>query len=158
MAHFAKINDENRVLAVHAVNNSDIQNSEGVETESIGQAYLEKHSNWPANKWIQTSINTVQGVHKNGGTPLRGNYAGIGFIWDSENEIFLPPKPHASWTKDVTNARWVSPLGDPPALTESQQADNEGGDDNHIYWQYRWDESAYQADNTTGWVIENLGA
>lgn len=149
MAHFAKINDQNKVLAVHVVNDSD------APTEEVGQAYLEQHSNWPAHMWIQTSLNTAEGVHKNGGTPLRGNFAGIGFTWDSENQIFLPPKPHASWTKDATNARWVSPLGDPPALTEAEQTAN---DNVTAYWQYRWDEDAYQADNTTGWVIENLDA
>jgi hypothetical protein len=52
MAHFAKITEDNKVLTVLTVDNKDVQNSEGVEVESIGQAYLEKHNNWPAHLWI----------------------------------------------------------------------------------------------------------
>ena len=58
MAHFAKISEENEVLTVLTVDNKDLLNDEGVETESVGQAYLEKHNNWPAHLWIQTSYNT----------------------------------------------------------------------------------------------------
>jgi len=48
MAHFAKITETNEVLTVLTLNNSDMLNSDGVEEESVGQAYLEQHSNWPA--------------------------------------------------------------------------------------------------------------
>ena len=58
MAHFAKISNENKVLAVLTLDDKNTKNSEGVEVESIGQAYLEKHNNWPANMWIKTSYNT----------------------------------------------------------------------------------------------------
>mgnify|MGYP003130973967 FL=1 len=54
MAHFAKISETNEVLSVEVVDNKDLENSEGVEEESIGQQYLETHCNWPANLWIQT--------------------------------------------------------------------------------------------------------
>ena len=119
MAHFAKISDTSRVLSVHAVNNSNILNADGVEDESVGQAYLEKHSNWPAEKWIQTSYNTYGGVHTLGGTPLRGNYAGTGHIWDAVNNIFYSPKPYASRVLNTTTATWHSPIGDAPEdLTE----------------------------------------
>ena len=64
MAHFAKISEENEVLTVLTVDNKDLLNDEGVETESVGQAYLEKHNNWPANLWIQTSYNTSSGNTK----------------------------------------------------------------------------------------------
>ena len=52
---------------------------------------------------------------------------------------------HASWTLDSGTADWVSPLGAAPALTAEQEAARS---------YYTWDESAYQADNTTGWVLE----
>ena len=58
MAYFAKISEENEVLAVLTLANSSMEDENGVETESIGQAYLQKHNNWPAEKWIQTSYNT----------------------------------------------------------------------------------------------------
>jgi hypothetical protein len=114
MAHFAKISDTSEVLTVHVVNNSDILNADGVEDESVGQAYLKKHSNWPAQMWIQTSYNTKNGTHKKGGTPFRGNYAGIGMIWDEDNNIFYSKKPYPSWVLNTTTATWHSPIGDAP--------------------------------------------
>ena len=147
MAHFAKISDTNQVLSVETVDNEDVKNSEGIETESIGQQYLETHSNWPANMWVQTSYNTLGNQHKLGGTPLRGNYAAIGFEWDSTNNIFWPPKPFASWVKDNTIADWKSPIGDPPTLTEEQQSQNNA---NTNKWHYAWNESNQSWDLTDG--------
>ena len=58
MAHFAKINNDKKVIAVLTLNNSDMLNVSGIEEELVGQQYLEKHNNWPAQMWIQTSYNT----------------------------------------------------------------------------------------------------
>ena len=91
MAHFAKINDNNVVLTVLVVANNHTSNDEGIEVESIGQAFLQKVANWPSDKWIKTSYNTKNNVHNLGGTPFRGNFAGIGFIWDEANQIFWTP-------------------------------------------------------------------
>jgi|TARA_R110002020_G_scaffold235200_1_gene447351 hypothetical protein len=143
MAHFAKISDTSQVLSVHVVNNNDILNAEGVEDESIGQAYLEKHSNWPADKWIQTSYNTYGGVHKLGGTPLRGNYAGIGDTWDAVNNIFYNSKPYASWVLNTTTATWHSPIGDAPTLTAEQISQNAAITN---FWQYSWNEEGQSWD------------
>ena len=95
MAHFAKLGSNSKVIQVLTLNNGDMLNADGVEDESVGQQYLERHNNWPAQMWIQTSYNTSGGVHRLGGTPLRGNYAGIGCIWDEANNIFYIQKPHA---------------------------------------------------------------
>ena len=78
MASFAKINEDNEVINVLTVNDEDVLNDQGVETESVGQSYLEKHNNWPAHLWIQTSYNTINNTHKLGGTAFRGNFAGLG--------------------------------------------------------------------------------
>ena len=121
MAHFAKLGINGKVIAVLTLNNSDMLNASGVEEELIGQQYLEKHNNWPAQMWIQTSYNTVGGKHDKGGTPFRGNYAGIGYTWDKDDQIFWPKKPFTSWVKDVATASWKSPIGDAPALTEEQK-------------------------------------
>ena len=121
MAHFAKLGANGKVIAVLTLNNSDMLKASGVEDESVGQQYLERHNNWPAQMWIQTSYNTVGGKHSKGGTPFRGNYAGIGYTWDEDNNIFLPKKPFNSWVKDVATASWKSPIGDAPALTEEQK-------------------------------------
>ena len=155
MAHFAKISENNEVLTVLTLDNKDMLNADGVEIESIGQAYLEQHNNWPANLWIQTSINTAANVHKNGGTAFRGNYAGVGYSWDSTNSIFWPSKIYESWVKDVSSATWKSPLGDASDLTSEQTSQNNNGTHK---WVYSWDESAYQSDNSTGWVLVDLKA
>ena len=150
MAHFAKITETNEVLQVLTLDNSDMLNADGVENETVGQQYLETHNNWPAHLWIQTSYNTSGNQHKDGGTPFRGNYAGIGYTWDEDNQIFWPEKPYASWVKHNASASWKSPLGDAPNLTDSQIAENTAG--THL-WNYIWNETSYQADNTTGWDL-----
>jgi len=137
MAHFAKINNDKKVIAVLTLNNSDMINDSGVEDELVGQKYLEKHNNWPAQMWIQTSYNTLGGKHNNGGTPFRGNYASIGYTWDEENQIFLSEKPYTSWVKHMPSASWKSPIGDVPALTEEQIAQNIA---NTHRWGYNWNE------------------
>ena len=120
MAHFAKISENNKVLQVLTLNNVSMLDSNGVENETVGKQYLEKHHNWPAHLWVQTSYNTVENTHRLGGIPFRGNYAGIGHTWDQENQIFWPKKPYASWVKNISEARWQSPVGDAPELTEEQ--------------------------------------
>src|SRR6056300_1762599 len=138
MAHFAKISEDNKILQVLAVDDKDVKNENNVETESVGQAYLETHNNWPAQMWIQTSYNTSSNQHKDGGTPFRGNYAGIGYTWNEDDQIFWPKKPYASWVKHNESASWKSPIGDAPALTEEQESQNEA--DTHL-WSYVWNET-----------------
>jgi hypothetical protein len=137
MAHFAKLGINGKVIAVLTLNNNDMLNASGVEDESVGQQYLEKHNNWAAQLWIQTSYNTYRGKHNKGGTPFRGNYAGIGYTWDEDNNIFLPKKPYASWVKDVATASWKSPIGDAPVLTEKQKI---------AMSYYQWNESGQSWD------------
>ena len=150
MAHFAKISETNEVLTVLTLKNSDMLNAEGVEDESVGQQYLERHNNWPAQMWIQTSYNTSQGIHRLGGTPLRGNYAGIGYTWDEDDQIFWPKKPYASWVKHNASASWKSPIGDAPDLTAEQKSQRQAKTHN---WFYNWNEDIYQSDNTSGWIL-----
>ena len=122
MAHFAKLGANGKVIQVLTLDNKDMLNADGVEDETVGQQYLEHHNNWPAQMWIQTSYNTSNNQHKNGGTPLRGNYAGIGYEWDEDNNIFWPKKPFASWVKHIESASWKSPIGDAPELTDEEKA------------------------------------
>ena len=88
MAHFAKLTENNIVSSVVYVDNSVLQDENGAEQESLGKAHLEKHNSCPANLWVQTSYRTKNNQHSDGGIAFRGNYAGIGFTWDSENQIF----------------------------------------------------------------------
>ncbi len=119
MAHFAKISEENKVLSVHKLLDTDTS-VDGVETESAGQSNLQRIHSWPAHLWIKCSYNTYQGTHRQGGTPFRGNYPSGGWDWDPTNEIFMPEKPYPSWVLNVAEARWQSPIGDPPALSEEE--------------------------------------
>ena len=140
MAHFAKISETNEILSVVVVNNNDILNADGVEDETVGQQYLETHNNWPAQMWIQTSYNTSGGTHSSGDNSkaFRGNYAGIGYTWDEDDNIFWSKKPYASWVKHIESASWKSPIGDAPALTAEQESQNTA--DTHG-WHYIWNEA-----------------
>ena len=129
MAHYAKLGANNKVIAVHVVADSDCQNADGIEDEEVGRQFLERIHSWPL--WKKTSYNTQNGIHKNGGTPLRGNYAGIGMIYDDDNDLFLPKKPFASWVLNVAEARWQSPVGDEPTLPEEEA----------LTHYYEWNES-----------------
>jgi len=146
MAHFAKLGANGKVIAVLTLNNSDMLNASGVEDETVGQQYLELHNNWPAQMWIQTSYNTKGGKYFQNhieGDPskaFRGNYAGIGYTWDEDNNIFLPKKPYTSWVKDVATASWKSPIGDAPALTEEQKT---------AKYYYSWNETEQSWDLKT---------
>ena len=145
MAHFAKLGTNGKVIQVLTLDNKDMLNADGVEDETVGQQYLERHNNWPAQMWIQTSYNTSNNQHKLGGTPFRGNYAGIGHTWDEDNQIFWPKKPFASWVKLISEARWQSPIGDAPELTQEQQDQNAA--DTHR-WFYSWNEENQSWDLT----------
>ena len=147
MAHFAKIGMNGKVIAVLTCGNKDMLNGDGVEDEAVGQQYLERHNNWPAPMWIQTSYNTRNNTHSSGDNSkaLRGNYAGIGYTWDEDEQIFWPKKPYPSWVKNMTNAGWDSPIGDAPALTAEQTSQNDASTHS---WTYVWNESGQSWDLT----------
>ena len=140
MAHFAKLGANGKVIQVLTMDNDKMLNADGVEDETVGQQWLETHNNWPAQMWIQTSYNTQGNKHNSGDNSkaFRGNYAGIGYTWDEDNQIFWPKKPFASWVKNTTDARWQSPIGDAPDLTEEQTSQNEA--QTHS-WGYVWNEA-----------------
>ena len=147
MAHFAKLGANGKVIQVLTLDNKDMLNADGVEDESVGQQWLETHNNWPAQMWIQTSYNTLGNKHSSGddSKAFRGNYAGIGYTWDEDDQIFWPKKPYASWVKDTATASWKSPIGDAPALTAEQESQNEA---NTHYWIYNWNEAGQTWDLT----------
>ena len=158
MAHFAKLGANGKVIQVLTMDNDKMLNADGVEDETVGQQWLETHNNWPAQMWIQTSYNTAGNKHNSGddSKAFRGNYAGIGYIWDEDNNIFWPKKPYASWVKDTTTAQWNSPIGDAPALTAEQEAQNQPTTDAEgnvtapatHKWYYVWNEANQSWDLT----------
>jgi hypothetical protein len=112
MSHFAK------------VNNGIVEQVIVAEPE-----FFETFVDSSPGEWIQTSYNTRGGVHANGGTPLRKNYAGIGYTYDRVLDAFIPPKPYASWTLNEDTCLWDAPVAYP--------------DDGKTY---SWDEA------TTNWI------
>ena len=140
MAHFAKLGANGKVIQVLTMDNDKMLNADGVEDETVGQQWLETHNNWPAQMWIQTSYNTIGNKHSSGddSKAFRGNYAGIGYEWDEDNNIFWPKKPFASWVKHDESSPLKSPIGDAPALTAEQQSQNEANTND---WYYVWNEA-----------------
>jgi hypothetical protein len=122
MSHFAKL-DENNIVVYVTVGRDEDDGQEDVLSARTGDVYK------------QTSYNTFAGVHKLGGTPLRKNFAGLGYTYDEARDAFIPPKLYASWLLNETTCQWDAPIDYPT--------------DGKVYF---WDEEAHQADNTKGWV------
>jgi len=70
--------------------------------------FFETFTDASPGEWIQTSYNTHGNSHPNG-TPLKGNYAGIGYTYDEEHDVFYPPQPYPSWTLNETTWLWEAP-------------------------------------------------
>ena len=136
MAHYAKLGANNKVISVEVVADKDCLNASGVEDEEVGRQFLENIHNWPL--WKKTSYNTSGNKHNSGddSKAFRGNYAGIGMIYDEDNDIFISKKPYASWVLNTAEARWQSPVGDAPELGEEEK-------DTHFY---EWNEDGQSWD------------
>ena len=111
MASFAKIGLNNKVIEILSVSNEVLKDANGVEQEVNGIDFLTKLTGWAI--WKQTSYNTVGGIHKLGGTPLRKNHAGIGYTYDEDRDAFIPKKPFNSWILNETTCLWESPISMP---------------------------------------------
>lgn len=133
MAHFAQLDDNNIVTQVIVIGNDDTSDHTGREVESIGVAFCKKLLGSDT-RWKQTSYN---------GT-IRVRYAGIGFTYDESLDAFLEPKPFSSWTINIQTATWEAPVTQPALTSEQEEAGQS----------YTWNEDAYQADNTAGWVLQ----
>jgi len=111
MASFAKIGLNNKVIEVLSVHNNELLDSNGVEQEINGIDFLTKLTGWSI--WVQTSYNTIGGVHNNDRTPFRKNYAAIGYTYDEDRDAFIPPKPYASWILNEDTCQWEAPVAYP---------------------------------------------
>ena len=134
MAHYAFINQNNIVTEV-------IVGIDESNTDDLPEGYT-SWEDWyltqrPASTACKrTSYNTIANAHSGDGTAFRGNYAGIGYTYDTENDVFIAPQPYDSWTLNTSTWVWEGPIPYP----------DDGND-------YLWDEVAYQTDNSTGWVL-----
>lgn len=97
MAHFAKLNDSNIVEQVIIVNNNELLDESGNESEQKGIDFC---SNLLGGRWIQTSYNRK----------IRKNFAGAGFTYDPIRDAFIPPKPEGEgWILDESDCTWINP-------------------------------------------------
>lgn len=101
MAHWAQIDENNKVIQVTIGSNEDLDEGYQWLVDNLG------------GRWLKTSYNTLNGKHLLNGTPFRGNFAGIGFIYDEITDAFYPPKEFASWITDTTNYTWKPPVPRP---------------------------------------------
>lgn len=125
MAHFAVLDGSNIVTAVNVIANEDCLDGES-ESEAVGIAFCE--SLFGAGSYKQTSYNNN----------FRKQFAEIGGTYDAVKDKFIKEQPYPSWVLNADDD-WESPLGANPTVDLSNKS-------------YEWDESAYQADNSTGWV------
>lgn len=109
MASFTKLDDNNVVLAVISVHDNELLDENGNESEQKGIDFLTQWSGGYSN-WKQTSFNTIGGVHVNGGTPFRKNYAAIGDTYDVQRNAYIRPKPFASWSLNEDTCQWQPPV------------------------------------------------
>ena len=126
MAHYAHV--ENGIVTQVIVADETFINSGAVGDPSA---------------WVQTSYNTHGGEHRNGGTPLRKNYAGIGFTYDSGRDAFYAPQPYPSWILDEATCYWDAPTARPDSVAPTE---TEAGTF------YTWNES------TLSWEAQTIPA
>ena len=126
MAHYAHV--ENGIVTQVIVADETFINSGAVGDPS---------------SWVQTSYNTQGGTHRNGGTPLRKNYAGIGFVYDAGRDAYYAPKPYPSWHLDEASCYWKPPVAQPDNIMPTE---TEAGTF------YTWNES------TTSWDAQTVPA
>lgn len=100
MAYFAQI-ENGIVVQVLSVSN---------DQEHRGQTFLADDLKL-GGTWLQTSYNTFGGIHLFGGTPLRKNYAGVGYTYDEQRDAFIPPKPEGEWVLNEFSCLWERPEG-----------------------------------------------
>ena len=122
MAHWAELDENNIVTRVLVGSNEDPDEGYQWLIDNLGGT------------WVKTSYNTQGGVHSLGGTPLRKNYAGIGYSYDADRDAFIPPKPFNSWLLNEDTCLWDAPT---PYPTDGEM--------------YRW------VEEDLNWQVINVG-
>lgn len=107
MAYFAELNENNTVLRVISVNNNELLDDNGNESEQKGIDFC---VGLLGGRWIQTSYNTTANEHSSGKIPFRKNFAGIGYTYYPEHDGFASPQPFVSWILNENTLVWESPI------------------------------------------------
>jgi hypothetical protein len=113
MAHFAELDNDNNVIRVIVVDNNDILDENGNESEEVGINFC---TQLLGGIWKQTSYNAT----------FRKNYAGIGFTFDAEKDAFIPPKPFSKWVLNEDTCNWEAPVAYPDDEKRYAWNDNKG--------------------------------
>ena len=116
MAHFAELDENNVVIRVIVVHNNELLDENGVGQEQKGIDFCVSHF---GGRWLQTSYNGN----------FRANYAGEGYVYDPDNDVFIAKKWYPSWVLNETTWDYDPPVSYPT--------------DGNVYY---WDE------NTVSWV------
>jgi len=133
MAHYAFLDENNIVTEVIVGKDED-----DLDTLPEGFADWEEwYADFRGQTCKRTSYNTNGNKHLLDGTPFRANYAGVGYTYDVDNDVFIPLKSYASWVIDETTWTWKAPV-DEPDLTDDEVASNS---------YYQWNE------DTTSWDL-----
>lgn len=134
MAHYAVLDSNNTVISVFPGRDEDDTSHGVIDWEAY-------YSNVHGGKTVlRTSYNTYSNQHRDGATPFRGNYAGVGYTYDPDRDVFIPPQPFPSWTLDEATFTWVAPVAQPDSVIV----------DGHVVEQeMNWDEE------TLSWVVAN---
>lgn len=98
MAHFAELDQDNIVLRVIVVDNENLLDEGGQESEQVGVEYCERLL---GGRWVQTSYNAR----------IRKSYAGAGFTYDEDRDAFISPKPDGEWVLNEETCQWERPPG-----------------------------------------------
>jgi hypothetical protein len=117
MSHWAEIDENNIVKQVLIGNNAELDEGYQWLLDNLG------------GRWIKTSYNTVGGEHANGGTPLRKNFAGIGFTYDEVRDAFIAPQNFPSWVLDEETCTWKPPVDMPESPNGEMWCWNEDSQD-----------------------------
>ena len=131
MAHYAEINENNEVIYVTYMDNEIITDENGNEIEQLGIDHLHFHHG-REKRWVRTSY----------GGNFRGPYAGIGYIYREDLDLFVPPCIHPSWIFDESTLEYLPPTHK-PLLTQEQMEANQ---------YYMWSEEDYISNNN-GWIL-----
>lgn len=99
MAYYALLNHKNVITKVIT----------GVDEDSVDYNLEIVYQDLYKQVCKRTSYNTRKGVHLNGKTPFRKNFAGVGYTYDESKDAFIPPKPFDSWTLDENSCTWTAP-------------------------------------------------
>lgn len=126
MANFAELDENNNVVKVHYCSNDTLIDEHGDCCDEIG--YSRCCEVCGHDRFVQTSFNNN----------IRGRFAGIGYCYDKDLDIFIPPKPYENWILDIETATWNPPIQE-PTINDSS------------IMNYSWHQDVYE-DTGNGWI------